>query len=542
MLDTIVQDTPSLKSNLGEDGKGADTLMWVQEAIFGHRFVEEQLPYILVLEVLAICRVLQLGDDGRHYEETRIFNHPVSAPDEHENVTIPIVKSVALRYVLFKDRSLDIVANDAQLSPEERLGAWIEALNKGFANEVRSGNPVNFEYLRARFGNRFDDARQAVKILQGLEIDVLNNRRYTSRFLAPRGANLILNDVDQKFVADRMFFGRGGEMVYLMLSRSSLATDLAPVIAEQFLSSKDPLDRIAAKFVPDAPDRTAGGSIGYLPKREHAAYERMAEDWHAILTLKELPPPQKFEPLFRMTALNLMRYFAERAQVVAGNSFVDPIPLDMLGGRDANLRDVSKAFLRRHRQVIEDAVESYIRGKIEPTPAWEAALKQPDNAIQSTQALEVIQRMFDAHRWSSKTESIRSPEAWLAAFIHDAKRRSRNNISTMITPLGTNSGFVVARRGAGTWFASSDDFLEALVLANVKRPITISDFLQQLYERYGIVVGPEESRRAFSVPPCDISSFEENIRAFERRLTGLGYVKRLSDDCAFVSNVYIGSE
>jgi len=542
MLDTFVQDTPSLKSNLGEDGKGADTLMWVQEAIFGHRFVEEQLPYILVLEVLAICRVLQLGDDGRFYDETRIFNHPVTGADEHENVTIPIVKSVALRYILFKDRSLDIVANDPQLSPEERLGAWIAALNKGFANEVRSGNPMNFEYLRKRFGNQFDDARQAVKILQGLEIDVLNNRRYTSRFLAPRGAHLILNDVDQKFVADRMFFGRGGEMVYLMLSRSAFAEQLAPIIKEQFLVSKDPVDRIAAKFVPDAPDRTAGGSIGYLPKRNHDSYDRMAKDWLSILTLKELPSPQKFEPLFRMTSLNLVRYFAERAQVVAGNSVVDPIPLDMLGGRDANLRDVSKAYLRRHRQVIEDAIESYIRAKIEPTPAWDAAQKQPDAAMQSAQALEVIQRTFEAHRWSVKSESVRKPDAWLAAFIHDAKRRSRNNISTMITPLGTNSGFVVARRGAGTWFASSDDFLEALVLAVVEKPITISDFLQKLYNRYGIVIGPEESRRAFSVPPCDISSFEDNVRAFERRLTGLGYVKRLSDDCAFVSNVYIGSE
>lgn len=390
MLDTFLQDTPSLKSNLGEDGKGADTLMWVQEAIFGHRFVEEQLPYILVLEVLAICRVLQLGDDGRPYEENRIFNHPVAALDEHENVTIPIVKSVALRYVLFKDRSLEIVANDPQLAPEERLSAWIEALNKGFANEVRAGHSVNFEYLRMRFGDRFDDARQAVKILQGLEIDVLNNRRYTSRFLAPRGANLILNDVDQKFIADRMFFGRGGEMVYLMLSRSSHAKDLAPVIADQFLASRDPIDRIAAKFVPDASDRTAGGSIGYLPKREHAAYERMGEDWCAILGLKELPLPQKFKPLFRMTALNLMRYFAERAQVVSGNSVIDPIPLDMMGGRDTNLRDVSKAFLRRHRQVIEDAVESYIRKNIETTPAWDAALKQTDTAMQSTQALEVI--------------------------------------------------------------------------------------------------------------------------------------------------------
>ncbi|MCR4266769.1 hypothetical protein [Nitratireductor sp. ZSWI3] len=542
MLDTLTKDTPSLKLNMGEDGKGADTLMWVQEAIFGHRFVEEQLPYILVLEVLAICSALQLGDDGRPYESMRIFNHNVSAADEHENFIVPVTKSAALRYVLFKDRSLERVAKDPTLSPNERMSQWIAELNSGFRNEVRASAPINFEFLRKSFGDRFEDARQAVRILQGLEIDVLNNRRYTSRFLVPRGANLILNDVDPKFVADRMFFGRGGEMVYLMLNRSSKADKLALAIKNHFLVNKDPVNKIAAKFIPDGSDRTTGGQIGYLPKRHHPAYDRMGEDWLSILELDRLPTPQKFEPLFRITALNLMRYFAERAQVVAGNEKVDPIPLDMLGGRDANLRDVSKSYLRRHRQVIEDAVEAFIREKIASAPAWQAALRQPDPAMRSAQALEVVQRAFSAGKWGAKSEAQRKPEDWLNAFIHDAKRRSRNNISTMVSPLGTNSGFVVARRSAGTWFASSDDFLEALVLAVVKEPKTIGAFLEELYERYGFVIGPVQSREAFAVPPCDISSFEENVRAFERRLTGLGYVKRLSDDCAFVSNVYLGSE
>ncbi|MCY4005691.1 MAG: hypothetical protein OXE84_02520 [Rhodobacteraceae bacterium] len=540
MLGAIAQDSPSLKPNQGKAGKSTGISMWVQEAVFGHRFVEEQLPFMLVLEVLAICRVLHLGEDGRPYKESRVFNHSVSTSEEHENFIIPLEKSVALRYILFKDRSLDSIANSLNHTPQERFGAWINELNQGFRNEVRSESPIDFSYLRKRFGDRFEDARHAVKILQGLELDTLKNRRYTSRFLVPRGANLILNDVDQKFVADRRFFGRGGEMIYLMINRSSLAKELSLVIREQFLATKDPIDRIAAKLIPDRSDRRAGGSIGYLPKKQHVAYDRIGEDWHAILKLKKLPSAQKFEPLFRMTALNLVRYFAERAQAVVGNSYVDPIPLDMLGGRNANLRDVSKALLRQHRQVIEDAVESFIRYGVESTPAWNAALKQTDKELQSIQAYEAIQRTFDTEGWRSRLEANESPEKLLSIFIRDAQGRSRNRVSTMITPLGTNSGFVVARSGVGTWFASSDDFLEALVLAVVEEPITTADFLEKLYERYGIVIGPEESRRAFSIPPCDISSFEENLRAFERRLIGLGYAKHLSDDCAFVSNIYFG--
>ncbi|AEQ52699.1 hypothetical protein [Pelagibacterium halotolerans] len=542
MLDAV--EAPAgpvtLRSHLGD---GADTLMWVQEELFGHRFVEEQLPYMLVLEVLAICRVLQLGDDGRHYSETRIFNQKGHTPQTHESIIIPVIRSVELRYILFRDNSLDRIAKDERIAAQDRFDAWVEALNRGFANEVRIGG-VNFAYLKDRFDGNFEDARQAVRIIKGLELDVLNNRRYTSKFLAPRGPSLILNDVDLKYVADRAFFGRGGEMIYLMLNRSARASDVAREVKQYFLSTSDPAERLASRLVPNTNDRTQGGAIGYLPLDSHPAYDRLAEDWNAILTLRSLPPPQKFEPLFRMTALNLVCYFADRAREVSGNA-VDPIPLDMTGGANSNLRDVSKNYLNRHKQVIDDAVESHIREKIAGVHAWNVALAHEDAPTRSEMAVDAIVRTFDAKRWADKaaaSEGIKKPEVWLEAFISATKRRDRNNISSMITPLGKSSGFVVARRSAGTWFSASDEFLEALVLATVRGPITIDDFLTQLYKRYGIVIGPAEQREAFDEPPCDVSAFEENLRVLEKRLTGLGYVKRLSDDCAFVSNVYSRDE
>jgi len=529
-----------LKSHLGDEGRGADTLMWVQEEIFGHRFVEEQLPYMLVLEVLAICRVLQIGDDGQLFSEVRIFNHK-AAPGEHEDFNIPIVRSVELRYILFKDRSLDIIANDQSISPGDRLERWIDELERGFSNEVKSVRK-SFSYLRDRF-EKFEAARQAVKIVKGLELDALNNRRYTSRFLAPRGPNLILNDVDLKFAADRMFFGRGGEMVYLMLTRSGYGTVLAEEIKSLFLSPNDPTERLVRRLTPGGADRTSGGPPGYLPLARHDAYRRMAEDWLAVLQLRSLPPPQKFEPLFRITALNLVRYFAERAMEVKVDGHIDPIPLDMTSGQNANLRDVSKIYFHRHRQVIDDAVEAFIRRRIESVASWQSAKEHTDAQLASDGARDTIANTFCAQKWKAKQSTgVKTPEQWLENFIRDAKKRDRNNISTMLAPLGRNAGFIVARRGVGTWFSASDEFLEALVLANVAGPVTVADFLQRLYERYGIVIGPAEQRRAFSEPPCDISAFEENLRELERRLTGLGYVKRLSDDCAFVSNVYSCAE
>lgn len=513
--------------------------MWVQEAVFGHRYIEEQKAFMLVLEVLSICRALQIDGSGASYDAIRIFNHLKSSENEHESFKVPVRKMGALRYILFQDSSLERISRAENLTPDERLAQWVEELNRGYAAAVRK-DTVNFEYLLTRFEDRFFEVLQAVRILRGLELDVIHSRRWTSRFLVPRGPNLQFADVKEDFSADRRFFGRGGEMVYLMLSRSSQAAELAALLKTQFFDTRDPLDKIAAELTPPStPDSDAsdGGVVGYLPLKHHPSYDRMAADWLSILNLSELPIPQKLDPLFRMTALNLVRYFVDRAHEVAASPARDPMPLDLTGGAKSDLRDLSRSYLKRQRQLIEDAVENFIVESLGGMPKWQQAHAHPDLEQRSNLARQAIRDAFDTNINDSETGS-KEPRAWRSDFLKAAKGRSRNNISTLIEPLGKQTGFVLARQRVGSWFAGSDEFIEALVLANVTGPVTIMEFLSNLYERYSIVIGPREARTAFDRPPCDISSFEENLKAFERRLTGLGYVKRLSDDCAFVSNPY----
>lgn len=515
-------------------GQGPD--MWVQEAIFGHRYVEEQKAFMLVLEVLAIARVMQVDDRGKPHEDLRVFQHHRDG-DGHENFGIPLVRARALRYMLFKDSSLEQIQKNKDIPSDQRLKAWVSKLNEGYKASVKS-DPISFDYLIDRFGDRFDDIAQAIRILRGLELDSINKRRWTSRFLAPRGPNLHFSDTDEGFKSDRRFFGRGGEMIYLMLSRSARAEDLGRVLSKQFFTHPDPLDRIAQKLVPPGPADIAGDApIGYLPLSTHPSYDRMAEDWHAILTLEELPIPQKVEPLFRVTALNLIRYFSERSHEVTGRENIDPMPLDVTFGAKADLRSLSKSYLGRLRQMIDEATETYIRKTLEDKPSWRQALTHADPNARQKLARNTIKESF-----SFKKADDLAPggdaERMLDEFVAIAKSRSRNNISTLIEPLGKAAGFIDARQRIGSWFSASDEMLEALVLARVRTPKTITDFLADLYGRYRIVIGPREARLEFKTAPCDISSFEENLRMFEKRLTGLGYVKRLSDDCAFVSNPY----
>ena len=75
-------------------------------------------------------------------------------------------------------------------------------------------------------------------------------------------------------------------------------------------------------------------------------------------------------------------------------------------------------------------------------------------------------------------------------------------------------------------------------MANVDRTVELRDFVARLHERYGIVIGPDEARRAFDRLPVGAQSFEANLMALEARMTRLALTRRLSDDCAFVMNPY----
>jgi len=515
--------------------------MWVQEAIFGHRFVTDQLPFMLVLETLSVCRSDQvdLSDKlGKIHPDTRIFRRCKAKTGFHENIDVIVPRQGPLRYLLFAAKTIAEIRDECpHLDGAELFDRWIGEINEGYRNATgKKGNA--FDYLKNHFATEPDCADildQAIAILRGLQIDALNGRRWTSQFPVPHGPHLLFHDLDNKLTPDRRFFGRGGELVYLMLNRSRHAAELAPLIHRVFFPDNRPLDQIA-ELLSDEPDTPVQAKIGYLPLLEHPAYDRMTEDWMAILGVPEISPAQALRPLADTTALNLVCYFIERAgEVLEGNFKV--IPLDLTDGRNRNLRFLAKEYLKRSKNIIDQAIEQHIRRKIEKTSQWRGLRNSPNAKARSALARQAIKEAF-SYQKIEKEHATRSPEEWLEHFIGLALKRTHNQISRLIEPLGKQAGFVTARQGAGTWFNAADEFLESLVLANVSNPLTAGEFLDRLYRRYGLVIGPAEARAAFPGHDIDMTMFESNLQELERRLQGLGFVRRLSDDVAFVFNPY----
>lgn len=504
--------------------EGAD--MRVQESIHGHRFVQEQEPFMVVLETLAVCDSQPLGSVL-----------PTDVTHEAFYYTLPHRRK--MRFLLFQDRHLEQVAKDDNISDDLKWGEWKKRVNRQFHRGNGDHIPDYFAYLDPVFDRRFGALCQAVQLLQSMEIDVMHNRRWTSRFLAVTGPDMICPDLRESpsnrgWSPDRRFFGRGGELVYLMLNRSRHVKELSQQINDRLLSREDPMNRVAS-VLSDPNDAAASNAhIGYLPFRRHDAYDRLAEDWLGILRLARLPNGHLFEPLVRITGLNLVVYLAERAKEEMGAHRHEPIVADLTDGVDSQLRQSAKEHLNRHRLAANRAVRAFIERRLETDERWRTALAlhNPPGAANA------LRELFNlAH--GNEDGPVGEPTKQREWFTNRALNRDKNNIYKYLLPLTKDIGLAMTRPGVGTWFGIDDSLLSALVMANVNRTLELRDFVAALYERYGIVIGPDEARKAFDRLPVGAQSFEGNLMALEARMTRLALTRRLSDDCAFVINPYV---
>ena len=496
---------------------GAD--MRVQEMIHGHRFIPEQEPFMLVLETLAVCAAVPLGT---HVQKDNV----------HESFSYELPHRKKMRFLLFVDRQLEKIARDGAIPDHKKWETWKEHVNKQF--EPKWSGHDHFAYLDNSFEQKIHSLSQAVRILRSMELDVIHDRRWTSRFLAVNGPDMICTDVRQersgRWSADRRFFGRGGELVYLMLNRSPLAQEINQLLHEQFLNEDDPINKIAKALCDPRDDINSTTRIGYLPLRRHPAYERLAQDWYSILN-RELPSGHVFESLFRITGLNLAVYLVERAgEEIGTDPEREPIVADFTDGLDKQLRDLSKGQLNDHRWSANRAVEAYVTKQTNNDDGWAEAV----SLNSSKEAKRAIERLFN-HK---SDETRLSPENQLKELMAQAKSRDKNNAYTFLLPLTKNIGLATSRPRVGTWFGIDDKMIFALVMANVTNTVELKFFVKTLYERYGLVIGPDEARNAFEKPPVGIQSFESNLAALENRMTRLELTQRLSDDCAFVMNPY----
>jgi hypothetical protein len=492
-----------------ENGLGRVDI-WLEQQVWGHRFYNDQTTWLLLLEAVNLM-AFRAADKNTE----QVFP---GLNGEHENMKYETNRARKIRQILFTDRHIDEIANESAISD---VGLW----SRWFATRGQSGE-VEFGYLKSRFAT-FNSFRNAVTLLRGCQLEPERVRRFTSYHLAPRGPAMLSGDYGEEpkrpgsVDKDRRFFGRGGELLYLMLNRSGRTQTLEDLVRERLLSSRSRWNRLATQLAPpEAEAAITVDNIGYMPMPDHRTYGVLADDWLALLSLDGLPDDYLSEPLMRLSALSVVRYIFERAADVLGES--RPLmPIDAMGPTAAGMRKLARDALARHRDMTRKAVVRMVENFV-ASPEWDAALHQSNP---SKAALDLLRSSLGytpkepgASKDNGETQNKTVDE--IVAGLREAALSAHNDRLGLVPGLYSEQIGLAARRGSSRWYVLSDPMLEAVVLANVKEPMEFEAFLERLFDRYGFVIGTEVARRCYG------SLYQQHVKSNQRPLE-----ERLLNEC-----------
>ena len=508
MLDAMIQlARPDQKDR-------PDTNMWVDEQIWGHRLWDSQSPWLIFLEFLTVAEACHredrlLDDQGRRHSLKY-------RPNKH----------LYLRNILYNN---EMIFRITEQYPDNET-AWKQWL--GWMGDNAQGVPDrDFSYLRTRF-HSFHKFASLVDMVRSSTIESESNKRWSSRFTFPFGAHSIYEDLNirgNSVSREYIYFGRPGELLYQMLTRSPHAPCLRYHLATA-LEQGDQCDELVALMQPDIPDDPQHRGDSYLPYKAHPTFDALGSDWLNIFELK-LPRFDAYPYLAILGTLHLVLYQLVTAAALCRDkcpSFV----CEVVAPRKTLVRELSVMSYLRNNELPARAVDEYVR-TLGRTEEWKTAAADPSAFATCRQfARDYAHWPQDEDDYDGPAE----PEELLAALRREALQRHRRHVGSVHRSYGGGVG-LVSRRGTNRLrYAPTDELLKALILANVPNRMEYGQFLSLLFERYGLVFGEREARRVLTSEEIDKRAFQANSERLEIRLRTLGMLRRLSDACAYVEN------
>jgi hypothetical protein len=495
---------------------------WIAEAIWGHR-LERQPFSALLLEFLGMAE--GMCRQGKLLAATR----------PGENAEYVANRCLQLRNLLFNNPRMEEILRNAQGSDEDGWSTWLQVMKDSASLGDRIS--ADFSYLRTRF-DTFAELVSVVRLLRRITVDPGSERGWTTQFLYPIGPAALYEAILEKgdgFERTRRVFTRTGEIAYLMLSRASepLRAKIRNRLAPSFDAATS-RNRLVMRLISSPePDRGEMKGGTYLPYKSHPAFDRMAEDVAAILSLN-LPDQDAFQYLQPLLGLHVYLYGIETAFAWLGNEGLPPIVCEILAPRSDLVRKAAVASYLHNDGIGELAVRRFI----DTTVFSDLRL----NNILADDALDDVTKADYLSEHLTKTVSLKKrldttePRKMTELFYAFARRLYRGGTADGLTSLATGCG-LVSKRGTNRYrYAPTDDLLRALVLANVTSPIEESAFLWHLHRRYRISIGPAQARTNVLSYQFDETDFKRNRDRFGQHLVGMGLAQRKSDACTYVVN------
>lgn len=495
-----------------------DVNIWIDEAIWGHRFYNDQTPWLVLLEFLSI------------FVSRQTTGHALNENNQtgsHEQFSYSIPRLIPLRELIFNNPHLQHIESVGR-SDTEMWNSWLKQFNDDY----------DFSFLKERFVS-FSRLARIVEFYQTTSVESHRQRRWSSKFIFPYGSNCLYADLPTNINGspDRRFFARGGELLYLMLNRSGSGPEISSKISSILLSDDKSWNNVINALLPPDYDRSSNSvtnRIGYLPFETRPEYNELASTWLQLLDL-DVPGEALLDPLMRLSSLHMLLYMLRRSNEEIGSDSEPKIVLEIASPKRTSIFELSKENFSANRVLSSRAVRAYS----------ESALKAPEwSSVHSAVSPPEAARIFLTERFSWNPDDgapSGDPETIFNSLRSYADKRHQQHVAKVHSEWSRQIGLSVSRRGAGTWYSPDDLLLKALVMCIVTDGREeYHRFLSKLYERFRLIVGVAEAEKAFGYLPSDQNAFMQNTQRLEQRLRTLGLLRRLSDDCAYVENPFGG--
>lgn len=490
---------------------------WIEEQIWGHRIWDNQTPWLIFLELLGIADYTHgkgalLDENGKFYP---LLFHPQ--------------RRMMLRNVLYNNQIMPYLLDKY---PDDSR-AWDEW--KRWMNENAKGiSERDFSHIPKRFGG-FDEFTKLIGMLRSATVESESNRRWSSRFLFPFGSDCLYEDVRISTAGsptrEYINFGRTGELLYLMLCRSSSAKELRSHLA-RVVTSKNPWNALVAQLQKSEHDQTDAKGKSFLPYKAHRTFDLLGEDWLHVFEL-DLPRFDSYPHLALLGAFHVMLYQLTVARDTSSSN--RPMMVcEIVAPRKSLVRELSIKSFQENGQLSELAINAFING-LSSSEEWQRA-KLTADAYPRCKA--ILNREIGWPKEESNYGGSPDPDALLKNLRQRALSKHRQHAGNVHRTFGRAVGLISKRGTNKLRYAPNDAFLKALILANVRDRMEFKAFLRLLFDRYGIVLGEREAETVMDDSEFDKKSFQANAARLEQRLSSLGMVKRLSDACAYVLNPY----
>jgi hypothetical protein len=389
-------------------------------------------------------------------------------------------------------------------------------------------------------------------------------------------------DLDNEITYDsRNFFARGGEVYYLILSAGTQNTpERQQFIANrlrELLTNRNQAVGLIAEIINETWQQLANedtesdnrsednkkGRLGWIPDPDCPFYTIISEDVATLLEAN-IDPLEILDLLTHLIGFHLTLYIYHRAhpdatEAVHANCTCLEICrltllIDALEDADEGIiRNVSAVLLREQQARIEKKGRDHI---VQKAQTWVQGVTGAENIAHTLQSearshfnlgskrnQDALQRKQDELIQQLRTGAVSVTE-FIERYADELSDLLigdfRKNFLGVHLKLAKSVGFVAPRKGSGARFVLGDNLLKALTLANLSpgTAVTYDEFLARIYQRYGLIVGPDDARLAglFDRQPINAEYYDRNKTSLLEKMQYAGLAVAYSDATAMVTH------